>query len=294
MINLILATDSNNLWGLAVTVRSVLEHCSTTCNVHILSVNLKPSEQLDLLNSWKMPNAGTIEFLPVEESKVAPFRTTLFVKSKVAYARLYIDEYLPNLSRCLYLDTDLIVCSDITELYTTDLMGNITGCVRDISSFNEVQLARFKDKLRLKNPSLYFNSGVMLIDLDAWRKDKIGLRAIKVGIEKYDFLDGMDQDALNIVLEDKWLNLDGKWNTAKHNASEDFNDGIIHFLGRVKPWHADYDYKFKERFFDILDRTSYMSKRPSNLLGMGAIPKKISRLIPTVEMVQGKVRRMLS
>jgi lipopolysaccharide biosynthesis glycosyltransferase len=294
MTNLVLATDSNNLWGLAVTVRSVLEHCSTTCNVYILSMNLKLSEQLDLLNSWKMPNAGAIEFFPLEESKVAPFRTTLFVKSKVAYARLYIDEYLPNLSRCLYLDTDLIVCSDITELYDTDLMGNITGCVPDISSFNQFQLARFKDKLGLKNPSLYFNSGVMLIDLDAWRKDKIGLRAIKIGLENYDLLDGMDQDILNIVLEDKWLNLDAKWNTSKYDASENFDNGIIHFLGRVKPWHVDYDYKFKERFFDILDRTSYRGKRPTNLVGMGAISKKISRLIPTVEMVQGKVRRMLS
>ncbi len=294
MINLVLATDSNNLWGLAVTIRSVLEHCSTTCNVYILSVNLKESEQLDLLNSWKMPNAGTIEFFPLDERKVAPFRTTLFVKSKTAYARLYMDEYLPNLSRCLYLDTDLIVFSDITELYNTDLIGNITGCVRDISSFNEVQLVRFKDKLGLKNPSLYFNSGVMLIDLDAWRKDEVGSRAIKIGVEKYDLLDGMDQDALNIVVEDKWLNLEAKWNTSKYEAPENFNDGIIHFLGRVKPWHADYDYKFKERFFDILDRTAYRGKRPTNLLGTGAISKKISRLIPTIEMMQGKLRRISS
>jgi lipopolysaccharide biosynthesis glycosyltransferase len=294
VINLVLATDSNNLWGLAVTVRSALEHCSTTCNVYILSVNLKPSEKLDLINSWKMPNAGTIEFFPLDESKVAPFRTTLFVKSKATYARLYMDEYLPSLSRCLYLDTDLIVCSDITELYNTDLKGNITGGVRDISSFNEVQLARFKDKLGLKNPSFYFNAGVMLIDLDAWKKDKVGSQAIKIGVEKYDLLDLGDQDALNIVLEDKWLNLDAKWNTSKYDASEDFNDGIIHLLGRVKPWHADYDYKFKERFFDILDRTSYAGKRPANLLGTGAISKKISRLIPTMEMVQGKLRRMLS
>ncbi len=294
MANLVLATDSNNLWGLAVTVRSVLEHCSTTCNVYILSVNLKPSEQLDLLNSWKVPNAGTIEFVPLDERKVAPFRATLFLKSKVAYARLYIDKYLPNISRCLYLDTDLIVCSDITELYNTDLIGHTTGCVCDASSFNEVQHAHFKDALGLKNPSFYFNSGVILIDLDAWRKDEIGSQAIKCGIEKYDLLDHMDQDVLNIVLEDKWLNLDTKWNTSKYDASEDFNDGIIHFWGQVKPWHADYDYKFKERFFDILDRTAYRGKRPINLLGTGAISKKISRLIPTIEMMQGKLRRILS
>jgi lipopolysaccharide biosynthesis glycosyltransferase len=109
----------------------------------------------------------------------------------------------------------------------------------------------------------------------------------------YDVLDSLDQDALNIVLQNDWLELDPKWNTPKYDAPEDFSDGIIHLFGRVKPWHADYNYKFKDRFFEILDRTAFAGKRPSKLMGLGVAYKKISRTIPTLAMVKSKIRRSL-
>ncbi|MCY7278013.1 MAG: glycosyltransferase family 8 protein [Phormidesmis sp. CAN_BIN44] len=294
MINIVLATDANNLWGVAVTVRSVLESCSTICNVYVICVDVKLSDHELLHDSWRTPNIGEIEFISFDKTKLAHFRSTLYLKSKVSNARLFIADCLPNLSRCIYLDTDLIAFSDLKTLYNTDLLGNIAGCVLDSAASDPNQAVRLKDDLKLRSPSLYFNAGVILIDLVAWRRNQVTQKTVQVSTEMYDVLAALDQDILNIVLQDHWLSLDPKWNTLKFLAPGNFSDGIVHLCGRVKPWHPDYQDKFKDEFFEILDRTKFSGKRPSSLMGLGTLYKKISRSVPTLEMIQGKLRRFYS
>jgi lipopolysaccharide biosynthesis glycosyltransferase len=294
MVNIVLATDANNLWGVAVTVRSALEACSTTCNIYVICVDVKPSDQERLRNSWKTSNVGEIEFISFDKNRLANFRSTLYLKSKVSNARLFVADCLSKLSRCIYLDTDLIVLADLKELYDTDLSGNIAGCILDSAAFDPNQAPRLTNDLRLKNPSLYFNAGVMLIDLDAWRQNQVTQKAVQVSAERYDVLAALDQDILNIVLEDRWLSLERRWNTLKFWAAEDFNNGIVHLCGKVKPWHPDYHENFKTEFFEFLDRTTFSGQRPKHLMGLGTLYKKISRYIPTVEIVQSKLRRLYS
>jgi lipopolysaccharide biosynthesis glycosyltransferase len=294
MVNVVLATDANNLWGVAVTVRSVLESCSVTCNIYIICVGVKQSDCALLRDSWKTANAGEIEFIFFDKNKLASFRSTLYLKSKVSNARLFIAECLPSLSRCIYLDTDLIVFSDLKELYDTNLSGNIVGGVLDNAVFDPNQAARFRNDLKLKNPSLYFNAGVILIDLAAWRDDQVTQKSIQVSAEMFNVLSALDQDILNIVLQDKWLSLDPKWNVLKHSISENFSNGIAHLCGRTKPWHPDYQDKFKDEFFEILDRTKFARKRPNNLMGLGTLYMKTARSVPTLDIIRGKIRRLYS
>ncbi len=293
MVNIVIVATANYLWGAAVTVRSALEACSTTLNVFVISVDLSQAEKRQLSNSWQTPNLGTITFIDFELEKVSKFRSTLLVKSKSPYARFFIPEYLPEASRCIYLDTDLIVCSDLNNLQILDLQGKSSACVVDGGIATPEQQQRLRTKLKLQNPLQYFNSGVMVIDLDAWRRQQIQSKALNIANENYDLLDQMDQDALNIVLAGDWLSLDPKWNTSKGNAAADFSDGIIHFLGKVKPWHADYAANFQDRWFALLDRTAFIGQRPVKLLGIAAAYKKIVRSIPTLEMVKGKLRRLI-
>jgi lipopolysaccharide biosynthesis glycosyltransferase len=299
MINIVLFTDKNNLWGVAVTVRSIIENCSELCNIYIGEDDLTPYNKQMLCDSWKSNKLNSVEFVSIDKNKLTSFRSNLYLKSKIVYARLFITDYFPNLSRCLYLDTDLIVFSDVKELYYTDLMGNVAGCVRDGAILYETDssakhVARFRDKLRLKNPHMYFNSGVMLIDLEAWRNHQIGQKAVQIGAERYDVLDYLDQDILNIALENYWLDLDVKWNTSKFGAPDNFDDGILHLMGRVKPWDPDYKDRFSEQFFEVLDHTAFSGKRPASAMSIEAITKKISRNIPTLEIIQGKLRRSIN
>ncbi len=293
MVNIVIVATANYLWGAAVTVRSALETCSTTLNAYVISVDLSSDDKQRLSQSWQTPNLGIIKFIDFDLAQVDKLRSTLLVKSKSPYARFFIPEYLEDVSRCIYLDTDLIVCSDLDALQSLDLQGNSSACVIDGGIDTPQQQQRLRDKLKLKNPLRYFNSGVIVMDLDAWRRDQIQSKALTIAQDHYDLLDQMDQDALNIVLEDDWLILDSKWNTSKGRADVNFSDGIIHFLGKVKPWHADYAANFQDRWFALLDRTAFSGQRPAKLMGIGAAYRKFVRSIPTLEMVKGKLRRLL-
>lgn len=296
-INLVLCTDRNNLWGIAVTVRSALEACSAPCNVCIIAVDLTYREQQFLRDSWQTDNTGVVEFFPLDKTVLAPFNSRN-PRTKATYGRLFIAECLPKLPRCIYLDTDLIVNADVKILYETDLMGHVAGCVRDIYVRDKKRmvnsLERIRVKLGLNDPNMYFNAGVMLIDLEAWRQHQIGPKCVNVGIEMYDALDYQDQDILNVVLQGQWIELDVKWNTPPSEASVEVNDEILHLVGKVKPWHADCKSKFKDRFFEILDRTAFAGRRPLRAMGLGVLLKRISRRIPTVEMmIRNQLRRTM-
>jgi len=293
MVNIVIVATANYLWGAAVTVRSALEACSTILNVYVISVDLSLADKEQLSSSWQTSNLGKITFFDFDLEKVSQFRSTLLVKSKSSYARIFIPEFLTEVSRCIYLDTDLIVCSDLTLLQTLDLQGKSTACVLDGGIDTPEQQQRLKVKLKLRNCHQYFNSGVMVIDLDAWRRHQIQSRALRIALDDYDSLDQMDQDVLNIVLADDWLILDPKWNTSKGKADVSFSDGIIHFLGKVKPWHADYAANFQDRWFAILDRTAFAGKRPVKIFGVAAAYQKFARSIPTFDMVKGKLRRLI-
>lgn len=82
--------------------------------------------------------------------------------SPVALARLVLDKLLPNnLDRLLYLDSDIIVRGDLTELYTTDLGGAV------LAAGIEPTVDRAWRK-RLGIGGLYYNSGVLVIDWQRW------------------------------------------------------------------------------------------------------------------------------
>jgi hypothetical protein len=149
MVNIVIVATANYLWGAAVTVRSALEACSTTLNVYVICVDLSKADKQQLLISWQASNLGAIEFIDFDLERVSKFRSTLLVKSKSSYARIFIPEYLANVSRCVYLDTDLIVCSDLTELQHLDLLGKSSACVLDGGNATPEQQQRLRDKLKL-------------------------------------------------------------------------------------------------------------------------------------------------
>ena len=293
MVNIVIVATANYLWGAAVTVRSALETCSETLNIYVISVDLSTEDKQQLVSSWQTSNLGQLKFFDFNLDQLTGFRTTMLVKSTSSYARFFIPDYLEGVSRCIYLDTDLIICSDLTALQNLDLHGKSTACVIDGGISTPDQQQRLQNKLKLANPQRYFNSGVIVIDLDAWRLREIQFKVLKIAKEQHDLLDQMDQDALNMALADDWLTLDPKWNTSKGKASADFSDGIIHFLGKVKPWHADYAGNLKEKWFEILDRTAFAGQCPAKLMGIAAAYQKFSRSIPTVEIVRGKLRRLM-
>lgn len=159
--------------------------------------------------------------------------------SRATYLRLLAPQIL-DVEWLLYLDSDLIVQSEISpllELYDAD---STVGAVEDRIGGRQRSAA-----LRIANGGRYFNCGVLLLNCRRWRDNIVFRRSLAFYVENKQDVVYADQDILNVLLEkDKYL-LPKKWNVmateyepyslASHLNADTF-DGIFHFSGEFKPW----------------------------------------------------------
>lgn len=181
--------------------------------------------------------------------------------TSAVYLRLTIGEQLPAVNRALYLDVDLIIRSDLRPLLFHEMEGLALGAVVDpIQPDLEhgYALPGWR-QLGVPGDRQYFNSGVMLLDLDRCRQDKVFERAHHFLVESPERAACLDQDALNWVMNDDWLRLDNRWNTLavstyfgpdRYSEAEPWlgleelvrqesTAAVLHFAGPHKPWQDD-------------------------------------------------------
>jgi lipopolysaccharide biosynthesis glycosyltransferase len=165
--------------------------------------------------------------------------------------RLHIAETLPeSVGRVLYLDADTLAAEDVSTLYGIDLEDQGMAAVGQDRppGYWPSALAAVGDR---RQHSRYFNAGVLVLDLRFWRQHDIGPRAVKLYERHQRELRHPDQDTLNIMLDGQWIDVDPKWNrlVKSHHGDPfglermhllDTDEGILHFGGRIKPWHDSY------------------------------------------------------
>ena len=195
-----------------------------------------------------------------------------------AYARLFIAEMVPeSVKRIIYLDCDMIVCQSLKELWDTDLNGKIIGVVQDTVG------SRAKEQLNLSLNERYFNSGMLLIDLDAWRKHNIGMECLHF-LEMYNGqVYHHDQGVLNGVLCNEKCILPMRYNTITihyffnlrqirkyYNETAEFysleeietakrEPVIIHFTPSFtsRPWIKGCIHPLRQRYWDAIEHTPW-------------------------------------
>ena len=198
--------------------------------------------------------------------------------SKEAYLRFLAAEVLPEtLDRVVYLDCDLVVLDDIFELYDTDLNGMAIGAVEDArwaDGATESRLAR----LGARPGAPYVNSGVLVLDLHTWRRDNLARDLFAFVAEHGSLLLRHDQDALNVVLQDRIRLLDKRWNVQtlmfspaarKMLLPEDEaakqarrHPGIVHYSTGSKPWAFRAPGRRKHIYFGFREATAWRAARP--------------------------------
>ena len=191
--------------------------------------------------------------------------------------RLLLGKILPpEVTRVLYLDADTITLSSLAVAYTMELNGAVIGAVRDAGSpWAAGPSGPAWRLLGLSPSSANLNSGVLLVDLDSWRANSVGEKCLDL-LRRENPRWG-DQDALNVVLEGRWLELSRRWNLQTADLSDyslawahwpqDIEDAlqapsIVHFTERDKPWNAGSRHPLAEKWFEALDRTAWSGWRP--------------------------------
>ena len=299
-VDIVVCGDRRVLPGMAVTVRSALEHTTGRLNVHVISDGLLNADKEKLRLSWNHPKCDQVRFAEINGDKLKKFRSTAYLKSKAAYSRYFIGEMFPQLDWCIYLDSDLLVFRDLVEAMQLDLGAYLAAAVRDISARNKDGDPALKRRLRLRDERNYFNSGFMILKLNEWRHNRLTERLVEISIERFDVLDSQDQDALNIALEDRILLIDETWNTVQYEKPNPLTGRIVHLIGTVKPWHARYKNKFKDRYYetifgafaDVLARTEFYEPRRRDFWGLGSYVEFVDQNLPTKDMILGKLRRI--
>jgi len=204
------------------------------------------------------------------------------------YFRIRCAEVLPSdIKRVLYLDPDVIVKQSLSELYDTDLKGNYLGAVEDFFPYEDK-----RQYLKIPAKHKYFNSGVMLIDLEKFRENRVSERTLDFARKAGSVVRAYDQDALNAVLYDKWLPLEQKWNVTnicyERERSEKAGDpetkkmlknpAIIHYTCSQKPWDYPCEHPLKREYRRYLAMTPFRGTKPNGYTAWNVIRTGRARL----------------
>ncbi|GAA0377936.1 glycosyltransferase family 8 protein [Paenibacillus motobuensis] len=294
-MNIISVCDDKYAQHLGVMFTSLLENTKAkNLLFYIIDGGISDFNKEKLARTVKKYN-NSIEFLNVNKQKYSSFALKNNM-SHAAYYKLSIPELVPiKCNKVIFLDCDLIILDDIEELWKVDVSDH------NLAAVLEPEFTRHEELKLDKNVS-YFNSGVMLINLDLWRENNISEKA-------YKYLEGNsynislhDQDAFNVVLSAyPILTIPQRWNQRPKYILKDFpsiyysekefteavnNPAIVHFAGgNNKPWHYlcdhpnanDYvKYQKKSEWYDYVPPEQIkMNSRKIVIFGTGNACVKI-------------------
>ncbi len=297
VINIVLASDDNYAQHVAVLAASVLSNTKAKVNIHLLS-DAVSKERLTLINNTVQSRGSTLRVYDMSSYDCFDNLFTSGHISKAAYFRLDIANILPEeVNKVIYMDVDLLVLQDIAELWQYDLQGRPLAAVPDYGIMASKRLMKQKQNvIGLPTDSLYFNSGVVIMDLEQWRKYDYAKQVIDLAAVGN--LPHHDQDALNKVFVENWMALPLKWNVIppvfnlfskillngdlRKNAIAARKDkAILHFAGRYKPWEFDLHMGFNDAYYFYLQQTKFSNVKmpqPGNNMKGKSIARQMVRL----------------
>lgn len=190
-----------------------------------------------------LPNgSASIEWIEIDVRSFDGFATAHYI-SRMTFARFLIPSVLPEtVSRAVYLDADTLVLGDLSPLWNVDLDDYPTAAVLDgLDKHIRANTPGFEDVPRVKR---YFNAGMLAIDVKKWRDTKLVDDAHRylLANPKTPY---SDQDALNVVCDGQWKELDSRWNFQGHlhcsvgELPAEEMPAIVHFVTALKPWKPE-------------------------------------------------------
>jgi lipopolysaccharide biosynthesis glycosyltransferase len=276
-IHVVLAADANYAMPMSVVMASAAINCASdrSLSIHVIESGYADDLKERVTSSLNevRPENLSVHWYPVISEELSDLPVVQSHINLMTYSRLLMPQLLPStVHQALYLDCDVLVEGDISQLWDASPSEKALGAVRDRIGCvgNQGGLSNYQE-LNIGAETPYFNAGVLLFNLDKWRREAISQRVFNY-LRKYNhILRFEDQEALNAVLHDDWSEIPARWNqqivprffragsnVALPNLIE---EGIIHFITGEKPWLAGCEYVERQRFYQYLDRTNWRGWR---------------------------------
>lgn len=258
-----------------------VEQCATMLNslfrnnpesqfkIFILSLDISQHNKITLSN-WILSQNNQINFINITQEQLlnCPIKGEDTI-SAATYLRLFIPKFIPNdIEKVLYLDVDLIVLGNITELFSIDTSNYAACAVEDAPNDSLIP-----EYAKLSN---YFNAGVLLLNLKKLRAQNFTEKALEFILQKPNLLKFYDQDVINAVLKNQILPLPLEWNLLDcffqkipkiqehkktHLIKAKERPNVIHFSGAYKPWHAGCFHPLKHLYFKNKPKIKLQTKK---------------------------------
>ena len=222
---IVLAANYAYVDQVLTTIKSICYH-NRSIRFYLINSDF-PNEWIKQLNKRLEKFDSEIINCRVTSEQISRYKTDI---SYTVFLRYFVSDFVKE-DKTLYLDCDLVATKNLDNLFETDLQDYPLAAVRDYGG-------------RVYYGREMFNAGVLLINNRLWKQENMSQRLIDLTNEWHDKVDQADQSILNMLFENKWLELDFDYNhIVIHKQFTDYQipegqdyPAIIHYLSHRKPW----------------------------------------------------------
>lgn len=269
-IPIFFSTDDNYIPYLDVAIASLIANASKDYTYRIIVLNTGLCAE-NIAKVKLNERAGfVIDFIDISKQieNIKSYFKNEYHFSIVTYYRLFIASLFPQYDEIVYLDCDLVVLGDISELYNAPIGNNILGAAPEQYVQNTEEFRRYAEIALGVDPDGYVNAGVLVINLKEFRQNRIEEKFVEL-ITKYDFdLLDPDQAYLNYLCRDKIYMLPNGWNKEPMPLACEGAKNIVHYALYKKPWQYD-DVMDGEFFWHYAEKSPFYKQILRNKAAFG-------------------------
>ena len=300
-MNIVMASDSNYVDLLCTAITSLLENNKVAEQINIYLINDHISDayinEIDTLIQRYQRNIFYLN-PPVINANIQ-VKGNLNIST---YYRLFLSELLPgDIDRVLYLDCDVIVRGDITELYNSKMNDcYVAGVLDTTGRYSRLSIG-------LNEEDDYVNAGILLINLAAWRSTHLQERYIEYISSMSWKVEYNDQGVINKVCNGKIQILPPKYNcmvpyqrysadqikTVMDRRINPYNEEeylraknnpvIVHFAGYAfsRPWFEGANNKYSDEFKHYGEISGITCKKRQQPISVKYLVRKSVNYLPS-------------
>jgi len=260
VIPVVMAADENYAIPMSVTIASLLQNAKKQTKYHIYILvpeEFSDSSRIQLEKFEEKYPGCQIEFIAINNF-FDDYNISIAHITKVTYYRLLLPALLPECAKCIYMDTDVIVNTDLTNYFRTNVDDFYVAGVKAAGYMYPAWKIKFEtERTNLPTIDQYINAGVVILNLARIRKHNIDKAFLELAKQP---LQSMDQDVLNISCYGNIKILPPKFNLMNKyirngEKTYEFNEigchvyseydrkqalnqlTIIHYADKKKPWN---------------------------------------------------------
>lgn len=255
------ATDDNYAPYLGVALSSISKNLSPLCRakIHVLTTSLSRLNRRRLRRCVGKNCSVSFTDVTPELEKLGTRLHLRDYYTAATYYRFFIADLFPEYDKALYLDCDIAVNGDISELYSTPLGDTLVGAIVEEVMQKVDIFGEYVERVLEMPREEYFNAGVLVMNLAEMRRINIKQEFAEL-LGKRRFAVTQDQDYLNVICYGRSTPIDLEWNKTPipDGSCVYVEPKLVHYKINWKPWHYE-EVLYGDDFWRYAEGTPYLS-----------------------------------